>query len=70
MNEAFATFAEAQGAEALLTQHDDETSGLVGVLVKGADHGFDVLVRSGRTHTEVIDELATTIAAWMTAHAR
>jgi len=38
MNEAFATFAEAQGAEALLTQHDDETSGLVGVLVKGADH--------------------------------
>ncbi len=34
-------------------------------VVRGADHGFDVLVRSGRTHPEVIDELATVIAAWM-----
>jgi hypothetical protein len=33
--------------------------------VNHADHGFDVLVRSGRTHAEVISELADTIAAWM-----
>ncbi len=33
--------------------------------VAGADHAFDVLVRSGRTHPEVIDELATVIASWM-----
>jgi predicted alpha/beta-hydrolase family hydrolase len=39
-------------------------------VVKGADHGFDVLVRSGRTHSEVIDELAATVAAWMAARAR
>ena len=39
-------------------------------VVDGADHGFDVLVRSGRTHAEVLDELAETIAAWMTKHAR
>jgi predicted alpha/beta-hydrolase family hydrolase len=34
-------------------------------VVEHADHGFDVLVRSGRTHPEVIAELATTIATWM-----
>lgn len=34
-------------------------------VVEGADHGFDVLVRSGRTHGEVMDELATTLARWM-----
>jgi hypothetical protein len=34
-------------------------------VVDGADHGFDVLARSGRTHDEVIEELASTIAAWM-----
>jgi uncharacterized protein len=34
-------------------------------VVTGADHGFDVLVRSGRTHPEVIEELATVIATWM-----
>ena len=34
-------------------------------VVDGADHGFEVLKRSGRTHTEVIDELAATTAAWM-----
>jgi predicted alpha/beta-hydrolase family hydrolase len=39
-------------------------------VVDGADHGFDVLVRSGRTHAEVLDELAQTIAAWMIQHAR
>jgi predicted alpha/beta-hydrolase family hydrolase len=36
-------------------------------VVDGADHGFDVLVRSGRTHSEVIDELARTITVWMEA---
>ncbi len=39
-------------------------------VVDGADHGFDVLVRSGRTSTDVIDEIATTIAAWMAKRAR
>ncbi|MBA3465068.1 MAG: alpha/beta hydrolase [Deltaproteobacteria bacterium] len=39
-------------------------------VVDGADHGFDVLVRSGRTHAEVLEELAETIAAWMMKHAR
>jgi len=38
-------------------------------VVKAADHGFDVLVRSGRTGGEVIDELAATVARWITAHA-
>ena len=34
-------------------------------VVEGADHGFDVLVRSGRTHDQVLAELADTTAAWM-----
>ncbi|CAN5887590.1 alpha/beta hydrolase [soil metagenome] len=34
-------------------------------VVNEADHGFDVLVRSGRTHPEVVDELAMVVAAWM-----
>jgi len=34
-------------------------------VVEGADHGFDVLVRSGRTRAEVLDELASTTADWM-----
>jgi uncharacterized protein len=33
-------------------------------VVEGGDHGFDVLKRSGRTETEVMDELATTVADW------
>jgi predicted alpha/beta-hydrolase family hydrolase len=37
-------------------------------VVKAADHGFDVLVRSGRTAREVTAELADTIAAWIAAH--
>jgi len=36
-------------------------------VVEGADHGFHVLKRSGRTHPEVLDELADTFARW--AHA-
>ena len=39
-------------------------------VVEHADHGFDVLVRSGRSHPEVLDELATTIAAWMMIRSR
>jgi len=39
-------------------------------VVKAADHGFDVLVRSGRTRGEVIDEIADTIARWIAVHAR
>jgi hypothetical protein len=39
-------------------------------VVRGADHGFDVLVRSGRRSADVIDELAETIAAWMSSIAR
>ena len=34
-------------------------------VVAGADHGFDVLVRDGRTGAEVLAELAATTAAWM-----
>lgn len=36
-------------------------------VIEHADHGFDVLVRSGRTNAEVIDELAATLAAWISA---
>ncbi len=39
-------------------------------VVKGADHGFDVLVRSGRTPVAVMGELADTMTAWMATHAR
>lgn len=39
-------------------------------VVKGADHGFDVLVRSGRKPAEVTSELAETIVAWMATHVR
>lgn len=34
-------------------------------VVEGADHAFHVLVRSGRTDGEVLDELAGTIADWI-----
>jgi predicted alpha/beta-hydrolase family hydrolase len=33
-------------------------------VVEGADHGFEVLKRSGRSDAEVMDELADTIAVW------
>lgn len=33
-------------------------------IVEGADHGFDVLKRSGRTAAEVRAELARTVAGW------
>lgn len=35
-------------------------------VVEGADHGFHVLKRSGRTDAEVIDELRDTTARWAT----
>lgn len=34
-------------------------------LVEGADHGFHVLKRSGRTDAEAIEEVAEIVAAWM-----
>lgn len=34
-------------------------------IVAGADHGFHVLKRSGRTDADVIDELAERVARWM-----
>ena len=38
------------------------------VRVLNLHHGFDVLARSGRTHAQVIDELAATAARWMCDH--
>jgi predicted alpha/beta-hydrolase family hydrolase len=35
-------------------------------IADGADHGFAVLVRSGRTHDEVLDELADAMTRWIT----
>ena len=35
-------------------------------VVEGADHSFHVLVRSGRSDAQVLEELADTAAAWMT----
>jgi hypothetical protein len=37
-------------------------------VVDGADHSFAVLKRSGRTHEDVLDELAETTAAWAEGH--
>ena len=34
-------------------------------VVEGADHGFHVLKRSGRTDDEVLDELCDTAVEWM-----
>ncbi|HSG48042.1 MAG TPA: alpha/beta family hydrolase [Longimicrobiales bacterium] len=34
-------------------------------VVQGADHGFHVLKRSGRTDAEVLEELSRVAAAWM-----
>lgn len=36
-------------------------------VIDGADHGFDVLVRSGRTRDDVREELAETLSSWMQA---
>jgi predicted alpha/beta-hydrolase family hydrolase len=37
-------------------------------VVEGADHGFEVLKRSGRTNDQVIEELVDSAAAWMRQH--
>jgi predicted alpha/beta-hydrolase family hydrolase len=37
-------------------------------VVEGADHAFHVLIRSGRTDTEVREELLDRMASWMRAH--
>jgi len=34
-------------------------------VIEGADHGFRVLKRSGRTDAEVLDELADATRAWV-----
>jgi hypothetical protein len=34
-------------------------------VVEGADHGFHVLKRSGRTDAEVMDELSDRIESWI-----
>ncbi len=39
-------------------------------VVSHADHGFDVLVRSGRTSDEVHDELARVVSRWITRASR
>jgi hypothetical protein len=35
-------------------------------VVRAADHGFDVLVRSGRTRADALEEIAITVASWIT----
>jgi hypothetical protein len=37
-------------------------------IVEGADHAFHVLARSGRTDTQVMQELADEIAGWIRSH--
>jgi hypothetical protein len=37
-------------------------------VVEGADHGFDVLKRSGRSSADVLEELAATAATWAVQH--
>jgi uncharacterized protein len=39
-------------------------------LVASADHGFHAQVRSGRTRSDVLEEVAETIARWITVHTR
>jgi len=36
-------------------------------VVEGANHGFDVLKRSGRTDAEVLEELADSVVSWCRA---
>jgi predicted alpha/beta-hydrolase family hydrolase len=38
-------------------------------VIDAADHGFDVQVRSGRTRSDVLDEIADTVAGWIAVHA-
>ncbi|GAB3776448.1 alpha/beta hydrolase [Ramlibacter monticola] len=54
-------------AELELVRRTTATLGELATLhvVEGADHGFEVLKRSGRTNEEVMEELVSTVAAWM-----
>ncbi len=61
-----------QGTRDKLAEHarmsqvvSDLGSGSVLLTIQHADHGFDVLVRSGRTHDEVLVELLDGMANWM-----
>jgi uncharacterized protein len=37
-------------------------------IIEGADHSFHVLKRSGRTDSQVLAEISSTVKAWTTAH--
>jgi predicted alpha/beta-hydrolase family hydrolase len=37
-------------------------------IIEGADHSFHVLKRSGKTDSQVLSELSTTVKAWTVAH--
>jgi predicted alpha/beta-hydrolase family hydrolase len=37
-------------------------------IIEGADHSFHLLKRSGKTDSEVLAELSSTVKAWTTAH--
>jgi uncharacterized protein len=37
-------------------------------IIEGADHSFHVLKRSGKTDSQVLAELSSTVKAWTTAH--
>jgi len=37
-------------------------------IIQGADHSFHVLKRSGKTDSQVLAELSSTVKAWTTAH--
>ena len=37
-------------------------------IIEGADHSFHVLKRSGKTDSQVLAELSTTVKAWTTTH--
>jgi uncharacterized protein len=39
-------------------------------VVEGADHGFDVLKRSGRTPADVLEDLAATVESWAKQHVK
>ena len=54
-------------AELDRVRHMCSTLGPRGTLrvIEGADHGFSVLKRSGRTEVEVQDEMADAVAGWM-----
>lgn len=61
-----------QGTRDKLAEHgrmaqvvSDLGSGSRLLTIQHADHGFDVLVRSGRTHDDVLAELLDGIANWM-----